>query len=194
MTEATVTRQTKETDITVTVFPGGEPFPARESDIQTGIGFFDHMLTAFAFHGGFGLTVRARGDLHVDAHHTVEDVGLALGQALRESLGDRKGIERFGESHVPMDEALGFAALDISSRPFLTFQANLTGMIGAYDAALTREFFRALSASAGVTLYLKATGENAHHMTEALFKAAGRAFRQAGRVTGEGVPSTKGAL
>ena len=189
MIESTVTRKTKETDITVTVRPG----PA-ESDIQTGIGFFDHMLTTLAFHGGFTLTARARGDLHVDAHHTVEDMGLTLGQALREALGDTKGIERFGESHVPMDEALGFAALDISSRPFLTFDAELTGSIGTFDAALTREFFRALAVSAGFTLHLKASGDNAHHMAEALFKAAGRAFRMASRVTGEGVPSTKGAL
>ena len=189
MTEATVTRKTKETDITVTVSPA-----AGESDIRTGIGFFDHMLTALAFHGGFALTARAEGDLHVDAHHTVEDMGLVLGQALREALGDRRGIERFGESHVPMDEALGFAALDISSRPFLTFDAELAGCIGTYDAALTREFFRALATAGGFTLHLRATGENAHHKTEALFKAAGRAFRQAARVTGGDVPSTKGAL
>lgn len=189
MIEAAVTRKTKETDIAVTVRPN-----PGESDIQTGVGFFDHMLTAFAFHGGFTLIARAEGDLHVDAHHTVEDMGLTLGQALREALGDRKGIERFGESHVPMDEALGLAALDISSRPFLSFEADLRGSIGTYDASLTKEFFRALATAAGFTLHLRATGENAHHVTEALFKAAGRAFRQASRVTGGEIPSTKGAL
>ncbi|MDR1736959.1 MAG: imidazoleglycerol-phosphate dehydratase HisB [Oscillospiraceae bacterium] len=189
MTEATVTRKTKETDIVLTVRPG-----AGESAIDTGVGFFDHMLTAFAFHGGFSLAVKVTGDLHVDAHHTVEDTGLALGKALREALGDCAGIERFGESHVPMDEALGFAALDISSRPFLCFDAPLSGTHGGFDASLTKEFFRALTVQAGFTLHLEAKGENAHHMTEALFKAAGRAFKMASRVTGTGVPSTKGAL
>lgn len=194
MTEAKVTRKTKETDITLTVTPGAPDGAGRENDIQTGVGFFDHMLTAFAFHGGFTLTLRTVGDLHVDAHHTVEDTGLALGQALRESLGDKVGIERFGESHVPMDEALGFAALDLSSRPFLTFETELSGMLGSYDASLTKEFFRALAVAGGMTLYLRVTGANTHHMTEALFKAAGRAFRQAARVTGSSVTSTKGML
>lgn len=189
MTETAVTRNTKETKITLTVRPG-----AGESDIQTGVGFFDHMLKAFAFHGGFTLVLRVEGDLNVDAHHTVEDTGLVLGQALRESLGDRVGIERFGESHVPMDEALGFAALDISSRPFLTFDAELCGMLGSYDASLTKEFFRALAVSGGMTLHMRVTGSNAHHMTEALYKAAGRAFRQASRVTGDAISSTKGWL
>ena len=189
MTTATVTRKTKETDISIKLVP----VPGT-SEIHTGIGFFDHMLTAFAFHSGITLNCQVIGDLHVDGHHTVEDTGLALGQAVKEALEDKLGIERFASAYIPMDEALGFAALDISGRPFLRFDREMTGMIGDYDACLTKEFFRALTTAAGLTLHLKAEGENAHHMTEALYKAAGRAFRQAAEITGSGIPSTKGAL
>lgn len=184
-------RKTKETEIVLTL--------SRESGeilVETGVGFFDHMLQAMAFHGGFGLTVRCTGDLQVDAHHTVEDVGIVLGQALSQLLGDRSGIRRFGSAVIPMDEALGFAAVDVSSRPYLVYDgAGISGMSGAYDHELNEEFFRAFAVNGGLTLHVKAAyGRNAHHMTEALFKAVGRALRQALEETGQGPASTKGVL
>ena len=191
MRNAEIKRKTKETDISLALdLEGG----ARE--IDTGIGFFDHMLNSFAVHGGFGLRLTCKGDLEVDGHHTVEDCGIALGQALGQCLGDRAGIARFGEAFVPMDEALGFCALDISGRPYLVFDAPMPQTVcGQYDTRLTAEFMRALSVNAGLTLHLKAEyGDNAHHITEALFKALARALRQAVTVTGGGVLSAKGVL
>lgn len=190
--EAKITRKTKETDISITLnLDGGNV------EIDTGIGFFDHMLTALAVHGGFGLSVSCKGDLNVDGHHTVEDVGICLGKAFSEALGDKTGIMRFGSAFVPMDEALGFCALDISNRPFLVFNAEFTNeRIGDYEACLTEEFMRAFAFNAGITLHLKAEyGKNDHHITEALFKALAYALKQAVRLNADGsAVSTKGAL
>lgn len=183
-------RCTRETDITVEMcLDGGRV------EVSTGIGFFDHMLEAFAVHGGFGLTVQAKGDLQVDGHHTVEDTGIVLGKAFAEALGDKGGIARFGSFTVPMDEALAFAAVDVSGRPYLVYQAQIKEeRVGAYDTCLTPEFFRAFATHAGLTLHLKAEyGENAHHILEALFKAAAHALRLA-VAPKAGTLSTKGAL
>ena len=191
MRSAEIKRKTKETDIVLTLdLDGGS------REIDTGIGFFDHMLNSFAVHGGFGLTLRCKGDLAVDGHHTVEDCGIALGQALAKCLGDKAGIARFGQAFVPMDEALGFCALDISGRPYLVFDAPMPQPVcGGYDTCLTMEFMRAFSVNAGLTLHLKAEyGDNAHHITEALYKALARALRQAVQETGGGVLSAKGVL
>ena len=186
-----IERKTKETQISVNLCLEGGPV-----EIHTGIGFFDHMLTAFAFYGGFGLELAVKGDLEVDGHHTVEDTGIVLGQAMSRALGDRKGIRRFASAYIPMDEALCFAALDFSNRPFLVFDADMPQpMIGAYDACLTEEFMRAFAVNSGLTLHMKCLyGKNAHHITEALFKALGVAVREAVQVTGTGVTSTKGVL
>ena len=187
----TIQRKTKETDIQLSLsLEGGEV------SVSTGIGFFDHMLTAFAFYGGLGLKLEVDGDLEVDGHHTVEDVGIVLGQAMREALGDRKGIRRFASAYIPMDEALCFTALDFSNRPFLVFDADMPQpMIGAYDACLTEEFMRAFAVNSGLTLHMKCLyGKNAHHITEALFKSLGVAVKEAVAITGTGVTSTKGVL
>lgn len=191
MRTAEITRKTKETDITVKFdLDGGNV------DISTGIGFFDHMLTAFAVHGGMGLTVKAAGDLQVDGHHTVEDVGIVLGKAFKEAIGDMKGIVRYGTAFIPMDEALGFASIDISGRPFLVFNAEFSSQrIGEFDTCLTEEFFRAFAFNAAVTLHLKCEyGKNDHHIAEALFKAAAHAIKAAKTVSGNEILSTKGVL
>lgn len=188
---AEISRQTRETDIRLTFcLEGGE------RQINTGIGFFDHMLNSFAVHGGFGLSLHCEGDLYVDGHHTVEDCGIVLGQALAACLGDKSGIARFGQAFVPMDEALGFCALDISGRPYLVFDAPMPQpQCGGYDTCLTVEFMRALAVNAGLTLHLKAVyGDNAHHITEALYKALARALKQAVTETGGGILSAKGVL
>ena len=186
-----IQRKTKETDIAAQLSVDGG-----ETAVSTGIGFFDHMLTALAFYAGWGLELTAKGDLEVDGHHTVEDTGIVLGQALSQALGDRRGIHRFGSAYIPMDEALCFTALDFSNRPFLAFDAPMPqAMIGSYDACLTQEFLRAFAMHAGVTLHMRCLyGQNAHHITEALFKSLGAAIREAAAVTGTGVPSTKGVL
>lgn len=192
MRSVEITRETRETKIKLTLCLDGGM-----RDIQTGIGFFDHMLNSFAVHGGFGLIVRCDGDLEVDGHHTVEDIGIVLGQALSQALGDKRGIARFGSAYVPMDEALGFCALDCSGRPFLVFDAPMPqAMCGQYDTCLTVEFMRALAVNGGLTLHLKSCyGDNAHHITEALFKALARALRQAVALTaGNEVLSAKGVL
>lgn len=189
--QATICRETKETQIALHLnLEGGE------RKIETGIGFFDHMLGSFAVHGGFGLILKCTGDLEVDGHHTVEDVGIALGQTVARILGDRAGIARFGSSYVPMDEALGFCALDISGRPYLVYDAPMPQpMCGQYDTCLTVEFMRAFATHAGITLHLKSMyGDNAHHITEALYKAFARALRQAVTETGGEVLSAKGVL
>ena len=187
----TIQRKTKETDVQLSLaLEGGEVA------VQTGIGFFDHMLTAFAFYGGLGLELKVQGDLEVDGHHTVEDVGIVLGQAMSRALGDRKGIRRFASAYIPMDEALCFTALDFSNRPFLVFDADMPQpMIGGYDSCLTEEFMRAFAVNSGLTLHMKCLyGKNAHHITEALFKSLGVAVKEAVAVTGTGVTSTKGVL
>ena len=193
MREATVTRNTRETKITVSVRLDGKG----ESDIATGIGFFDHMLTALSRHSGISMNIKADGDLHVDGHHTVEDTGIVLGQALGQALGDKSGIARYGSAYIPMDEALSFCALDLSNRPFLVFRGEFTNqMIGNYDACLTEEFFRAFAVNAGITLHLDMCyGKNDHHKCEALFKACAHALKMAVAENADGtVLSTKGAL
>ena len=191
MRTASVQRKTKETEISA-----GLRLDGGASEISTGIGFFDHMLNSFAVHGGFGLNLRAVGDLDVDGHHTVEDTGIVLGRAFAEALGERSGIARFGSFYVPMDESLAFAAVDISGRPLLVFHAQFCQQrIGDYDSCLTEEFFRAFAVNAGITLHAAVEyGTNAHHQTEALFKAAAHAMRLAAAPAGNGPLSTKGIL
>lgn len=192
---ATVTRTTSETDITLTLNLDGSGI----SDIDTGIGFLDHMLTALARHGLFDLTLRAKGDLHIDFHHTTEDVGIVLGQAFHKALGDKRGIRRFGNALIPMDETLAEAAVDISGRPFLAWNVTFERpKIGEMDTELFEEFFRALAFNALVTLHItRRAGHNAHHVAEACFKATARALRMATEMdprAGNAIPSTKGAL
>ena len=192
---ATVTRTTKETDITVTIDLDG----TGKTDIDTGVPFFDHMLDAFGRHGLFDLTVRAKGDIEIDAHHTVEDTGIVLGQAIDQALGDKRGIVRYGSIALPMDETLILAAIDISGRG----QAHLDleppiELLGNFNTTLADEFFIALAANARTTLHLRQlAGKNSHHIIEAASKACARAFKQAvaidPRVAGE-LPSTKGSL
>lgn len=188
---ASIARNTKETQVSVSLNLDGGAV-----EVSTGIGFFDHMLTAFGFYAKIGLTVRVHGDLEVDGHHTVEDTGIVLGQALKQALGDRTGIRRFGSCYVPMDEALTFTALDFSNRPYLVFDAPMPQeRIGNYDSCLTVEFMRALAVNAGLTLHQKCLyGANAHHITEGLFKSLGMAIRDAVQIQGGGVTSTKGVL
>ncbi|MGV3489531.1 MAG: imidazoleglycerol-phosphate dehydratase HisB [Tuberibacillus sp.] len=194
MREANKIRLTNETSIDIFCSLDDDA----KMDIQTGIGFFDHMLSAFARHSRIGLSIKANGDLYVDSHHTVEDVGIVLGQVIREALGDKAGINRYGSSYVPMDEALGFVAIDISGRPFLHFDAVFENpKLGDYDTELTKEFFRAFAFNAGLTLHARVIyGENAHHKIEALFKALGRALREAISLNPsiKGVNSTKGII
>jgi len=191
------TRGTRETQVSVRIDLDG----TGTCDARTGIGFFDHMLDALARHGTFDLTVRCEGDLHVDGHHTVEDVGIVLGGAFLDALGDKRGIARYADATVPLDEALVRAVVDVSGRPFLHFHVPLPAAqarIGEFDAALSAEFWRAFATEARVTLHLDGLrGDNAHHVVEATFKAAARALDAATRVDPrrEGVvPSTKGAL
>ena len=192
---ASLTRTTSETDITLTLDLDGEG----RSTVATGIGFLDHMLTALARHGLFDLTVQARGDLHIDFHHTTEDVGIVLGQAINLALGDKRGIRRFGHAIVPMDEALAEAAIDLSGRAFLAWDvAFARDKVGNMDTELFEEFFRALAFNGLLTLHvMKKSGNNAHHVAEACFKAVARALRIAAELdprVGGNIPSTKGAL
>jgi len=191
---AEISRTTKETDIGLRLALDGTGAGAR----STGVGFLDHMLDLLARHGRLDLEVRVTGDLQTGAHHTVEDTGLALGQALNAALGDRAGIHRYGHAVVPMDEARASCTLDISGRPFTAFQADLpAGLTGGFDHELAEEFFRAVATTAKMTLHLTVeTGTNAHHMIEAAFKAFARALRAAAAIdpTETGVPSTKGTL
>ena len=194
MRQGEIRRKTTETDVQVDLKLDG----SGESTVDTGIGFFDHMLTLFARHGLFDLTVNCRGDLAVDGHHSVEDVGIALGEAVRRALGDKAGIARYASFYVPMDEALAFVAVDISGRPFLVYDGgHMAPQIGAYDTELTEEFLRAFAFHAGITLHVKVLyGNNSHHKVEAVFKALGHALYEAVRVRGDikGVLSTKGTL
>lgn len=189
--KASIQRDTKETKILLSLNLNGGAV-----QISTGIGFFDHMLTAFGFYAGIGLEIKVQGDLYVDGHHTVEDTGIVLGQAIREALGDKKGIRRFGSAYVPMDEALTFTALDFSNRPYLVFDAEMPQeRIGEYDSCLTLEFMRAVAFNAGITLHQKCFyGVNTHHITEGLFKSFGLAVKDAIKIEGDGVTSTKGVL
>jgi imidazoleglycerol-phosphate dehydratase len=191
---ATITRTTNETDITLTLDIDG----SGGTEIATGVPFFDHMLDALGRHGLLDLAVAARGDLDVDAHHTVEDVGIVLGTAIAQALGDKRGIRRFGSAAVPMDEALVLAAIDISGRGQLTYAVELPiEIIGTFDTTLAKEFFVALATNAGITLHVhKLAGDNAHHIIEAAFKAVARALREACEIDArvDGVPSTKGSL
>lgn len=195
MRRATITRKTAETDITVEVDLDG----SGSYDNRTGVGFLDHMLDQLARHSLIDMKVRATGDLHIDDHHTVEDTGIAIGQALSEALGDKRGIRRYGSCLLPMDDALVRAALDLSGRPWLHWGVAMpTPKIGTFDSELVREFFQALSTHGGVTLYVDALhGINSHHIAEAAFKAVARALREAvetdPRKSGD-IPSTKGAL
>jgi imidazoleglycerol-phosphate dehydratase len=192
---ASLTRTTTETDISLTLSLDG----TGQAEVATGIGFLDHMLTALTRHGLFDLTLRAKGDLHIDFHHTTEDVGIVLGRAFAQALGDKRGIRRFGHALVPMDEALAEAAVDLSGRPFLSWNVRFERpRIGEMDTELFEEFFRAFAMNGLLTLHVtQRAGHNAHHVAEACFKAAARALRMAVELdprAGDAIPSTKGAL
>ena len=194
MRTASIERNTFETKIKLSI-----NLDAREPvEIDTGVGFFDHMLTLFARHSRLSLVVKVDGDLHVDSHHTVEDVGIVLGQAIREALGDKAGINRYGTSFVPMDETLGMASLDLSGRSYLVFDASFDNpKLGTFDTELVEEFFQALAFNLQMNLHLKILhGKNSHHKAESLFKATGRALREAITINPDikGVNSTKGML
>ena len=192
---ATVARDTKETSIKVTVDLDG----TGKGAIATGIGFFDHMLDQLARHSLIDMTIEAKGDLHIDDHHTVEDTGIAIGQAIREALGNRAGITRYADAMLPMDETLSRAAIDVSGRPFLVFRTEFPReKIGTFDTELVREFFQAFAMNAGITLHLETFyGANAHHIAESCFKAVARALKVAVAIDprqGGAIPSTKGTL
>ena len=190
---AEITRKTRETDIKIKL----DLDKSGEVSIDTGIGFLNHMLTALAVHGGFSLSVKCAGDLNVDGHHTTEDIGIVLGMAFREALGDKSGIMRDGSAFIPMDESLAFCSLDISARPFLVFNAQFTNeRVGEFDTCLTEEFMRSFAFNAGITLHLRVEyGSNDHHKIEALFKALAYALKAAVKRNTDGsVVSTKGVL
>jgi imidazoleglycerol-phosphate dehydratase len=185
-------RATKETTIDLSLCLDGNG----DATASTGIPFFDHMLEQLGKHGGFDLSIEAAGDLEIDLHHTVEDVGIVLGTALKEALGDKAGVRRFANALVPLDEALVQVALDLSGRPFLVYDVDpVAEWIGTFDPQLCEEFWRAFVFASGITLHLRSlTGRNGHHVIEASFKGVARALRDAVRIEGEGIPSTKGAL
>lgn len=196
MRSANIIRETKETKIDLTIDLDG----TGRGDIASGIGFFDHMLNLFTAHGRFDMVLNCDGDTEVDGHHSVEDIGIALGQAVQRALGDKKGITRYGTFFLPMDETLVMVSLDISGRPFLVYDAGgaMAPMIGQYDTELTEEFLRAFAFNAGITLHVKVMyGTNSHHKVEAIFKALGHALHDAVRInpeTADEIPSTKGVL
>ncbi|WP_273234777.1 imidazoleglycerol-phosphate dehydratase HisB [Ileibacterium valens] len=192
MRRAIQERNTKETELNMIVEIDG----SGQALVDTGIGFFNHMLELFAFHSGFDLKVKARGDLEVDDHHTVEDLGILFGKCLKEALKDKRGIARYGSFRMPMDEALAIVDLDISGRPYLVFDAEFTReKVGEYSTEMTEEFFRAICDHSGITLHIHVPyGKNDHHKIEAVFKAFGRALKQAVRVEGDAIPSSKGVL
>ena len=189
---ATVVRTTAETSVEVSVDLDG----SGTCTIATGVPFFDHMLSQFGRHGRIDLTVQTTGDLEVDAHHTVEDTGIALGQALAQALGDKAGVERFGDATVPIDEALVRVAVDLSGRPYLVYAADTpVELVGTYETTLTKHFFESVVANSRITLHVqKLAGDGSHHIQEAVFKAVAVALRRAVAVTGTGVPSTKGVM
>ncbi len=193
MREVNIKRKTKETDIDLTLCLDNSSI----INVNTGIPFFDHMLTAMAFHGGFSLTISAVGDLMVDMHHTIEDIGIVFGQAFNKAIGDKKGIARFADGFLPMDEALAFCSVDISARPYLVYNAqqleNVT--MPGFDIPMAHEFFYAFASNSGVTLHLRVEyGKNPHHILDALFKAFGRAIGAASKINGDEIKSTKGVL
>ena len=192
MRESNIARKTAETDIKLRFCIDGDG----RSDIDTGCGFFDHMLTLFAAHGGFDLEVKCVGDVKVDYHHSVEDIGICLGKAIAEAVGDCKGIKRYGNMILPMDEALVLCALDVSGRSFLAYGLDIpTEKIGDFDSELVEEFFLALTRHAGITLHVKQLdGKNSHHIAEGAFKAFARALSMALTVESDKIPSTKGVL
>lgn len=195
MRSATISRKTTETGVTCTVNLDG----AGSYDVKTGIGFFDHMMEQLARHSLIDITLAATGDLHIDAHHTVEDCGIALGQAVAKALGDRKGIRRYASCDLPMDETLTRVAIDVSGRPFLVFNSEYPrDKIGEFDTELVREWFQAFTMNAGITLHLEnTTGGNAHHIAESSFKALARSLRDALEIDPrqkDRIPSTKGSL
>jgi imidazoleglycerol-phosphate dehydratase len=195
MRTGAVSRKTKETDVSVEVNLDGEG----RAQVATGIGFLDHMLDLLARHSRIDITVKAKGDLHIDQHHTTEDAGIALGQAVKQALGDMKGIGRYASVHMPMDEALTRVAIDISGRPFLVFKAEFArDKVGAFDTELVEEWFRAFAMNAGVTLHVETLyGSNDHHIAESCFKGLARALRSAVAIdprAANEVPSTKGSL
>lgn len=186
-------RETKETNIQLSL----NPYGTGKADIHTGVGFFDHMLTAFVVHGQLDLSIHVKGDLEVDCHHTIEDTGIVLGKAFAQAFQDKRGIARFGSAYIPMDEALCFTAVDFSGRPFLVYENTPSApMIGTYDTQMTQEFFRALANNALITLHVRCLyGDNEHHKVEGMFKATGRAMRMAMAKTGSNeVLSSKGVL
>jgi len=191
---ATITRKTAETDIKLALNLDG----SGQADVSSGVGFFDHMLTHIAKHGLFDLTVSCRGDTHIDAHHTVEDVGICFGKALAQALGDKAGIRRFGDCTLPMDETLATAAVDLSGRPYLVWRAQVPiESLGTFSSQLAEEFWRAVSSAGLLTLHVVLHhGRNTHHIVEAIFKAAARALRAAVEADprATGIPSTKGVL
>ena len=194
MREAQVERKTAETSIRLSLELDGKGI----SNVDTGIGFFDHMLTLFAAHGLFDVAIDCQGDIEVDGHHSVEDIGITLGMALKEALGEKKGIHRYGTFYLPMDEALILVSIDISGRPYLVYNGGeMAPMIGGYDTELTEEFLRALAVHAGLTLHVNVLyGTNSHHKVEGIFKALGHALREATEADSRntGIPSTKGVL
>jgi imidazoleglycerol-phosphate dehydratase len=194
MRNVAVVRNTKETKVKLELNLNG----AGNYDIQTGIGFFDHMLTQTAKHGFLDLNIRAEGDLEVDSHHTVEDVGIVFGQALKKALGDKMGVSRFGNAIIPMDEALALVAIDLSGRPYLKFRADTgKGQLGAFDLEMVEQFFQAVAVNAGITLHIQLLdGSNLHHCNEAIFKSFGRALAEAAKLDErvQQIPSTKGVL
>ena len=192
MRNSEVRRETAETAVKLSLELDG----SGRADIDTGVGFLDHMLTLLALHGGFDLAVGCKGDLNVDAHHSVEDIGLCLGAAIAQALGKKRGINRYGHIILPMDEALILCAVDLSGRPCLRYTANIPSQkVGEFDTELAREFFQAVANTALMSLHIRQLdGENSHHIIEGMFKAFGRALRQAVAVTGGALPSTKGVL
>lgn len=188
-----ITRKTRETDIYIVTELDGKG----NSDIDTGVGFFDHMLTALSKHSGISMTIKVKGDLEVDCHHTIEDTGIALGQALNIALGAKSGIVRYGTAYIPMDEALAMCSLDLSNRPFLVFNCNFTNQsCGGYDLCMTEEFFRAFAFNAGITMHINLMyGTNDHHKAEAVYKAVAHALKAAVAYNADGTTlSTKGVL
>ena len=192
MRQEFINRQTAETRISINLSLDG----TGSFDGSSGIGFFDHMLNSFAVHGGFDIVLSAKGDLHVDCHHTVEDIGIVLGKAFNGALGDKRGIARFGSSAIPMDEALARAVVDISGRPYIVFDANFEEeKVGEFDTCMTEEFFRAFAFNAGMTLHMSLLyGKNSHHCIEALFKAVAHALKTAIKIEGDTILSAKDVL
>ena len=195
MRSGEVKRRTNETDIAVSLLIDG----TGKADVATGVGFFDHMLDLFARHSLIDLTVKVKGDTHIDDHHSVEDAGIAMGEALKAALGTKKGIRRYADVHLPMDETLTRVAVDVSGRPFLVFRTEFKAQkIGTFDTELVREFFQAFAINAGITLHVETLyGDNAHHIAESCFKGLARALRQAIEIDprkADAVPSTKGVL